>query len=51
MGQQCMYEVYGGTVSFAGEIVHGKVSPISHDGRGCFKGVPQDVKVCIPSCL
>lgn len=45
MGQQCMYEVFGGKVTSAGEIVHGKVSPIKHDGQGCFKGVPQDVKV------
>ena len=46
MGLQCMYEVFGGKVTFAGEIIHGKVSPIGHDGKGCFKGVPQDVKVC-----
>ena len=31
-------------VSFAGEIVHGKVSRVRHDGRGCFKDLPQGVK-------
>lgn len=42
MGQQCMYEVYGGKVSYAGDIVHGKASSIKHDSRGIFKGVPQN---------
>ncbi|CAO3634820.1 unnamed protein product [Mucor hiemalis] len=42
MGLQCMFEVYGGTVSYAGEILHGKASPIKHDSRGVFKGVPQN---------
>ncbi|GAA5802675.1 bifunctional tryptophan synthase trp1 [Helicostylum pulchrum] len=42
MGMQCMFEVYGGTVSYAGDIVHGKTSPIKHDNRGLFKGVPQN---------
>lgn len=45
MGMQCMFEVYGGTVSYAGEIIHGKASPIKHDSRGCFKGVPQNNQV------
>lgn len=43
MGQQCMVEVFGGEVSYAGEIVHGKTSAIKHDGKGCFTGVPQGV--------
>jgi anthranilate synthase/indole-3-glycerol phosphate synthase/phosphoribosylanthranilate isomerase len=42
MGMQCMFEVYGGTVSYAGDIVHGKTSPIKHDSRGLFKSVPQN---------
>ncbi|CAL9728843.1 hypothetical protein MOUN0_E07030 [Monosporozyma unispora] len=45
MGQQCMYEVFGGKVGFAGEIVHGKTSPITHDNKGFFKNVPQGVLV------
>ena len=31
-------------VSYAGEIVHGKASRVRHDGRGCFKDVPQGIK-------
>jgi anthranilate/para-aminobenzoate synthase component II len=33
-----MFEVYGGTVTHAGEIVHGKTSPMHHDGKGVFAG-------------
>lgn len=43
MGQQCMVEVFGGKVSYAGEIVHGKTSTVKHDGKGAFAGVPQGV--------
>jgi anthranilate/para-aminobenzoate synthase component II len=35
-----MFEVFGGVVTHAGEIVHGKTSQMTHDGRGCFAGVP-----------
>ena len=27
--------------SYAGEIMHGKLSRIRHDARGCFRGLPQ----------
>ena len=29
---------------YAGEIMHGKVSRIRHDNRGCFKGLPQGIE-------
>jgi len=45
LGEQCMYELYGGTVTYAGEIVHGKTSIISHDGKGVFAGIPQDIQI------
>ena len=32
------------SVRFAGEIMHGKVSRVRHDGRGCFKDIPQGIK-------
>jgi anthranilate synthase / indole-3-glycerol phosphate synthase / phosphoribosylanthranilate isomerase len=44
LGHQCIYEVYGGHVDGAGEIVHGKTSIISHDERGVFAGLPQDFR-------
>lgn len=45
MGQQCIFSVFGGEVSYAGEIVHGKTSTISHDAKGMFKDVPQGIAV------
>ncbi|KAG7837810.1 hypothetical protein KL942_004222 [Ogataea angusta] len=45
MGQQCIFEEFGGDVEYAGEIVHGKTSTIKHDNKGMFKNVPQDVAV------
>ncbi len=41
LGHQCIAEVYGGAVVRASELVHGKTSPISHDGAGVFAGLPQ----------
>jgi anthranilate synthase/aminodeoxychorismate synthase-like glutamine amidotransferase len=40
LGHQCIGQAYGGEVVHAGEIKHGKVSSILHDGRGVFKGLP-----------
>jgi anthranilate/para-aminobenzoate synthase component II len=33
-------QVFGGIVEKAGEQVHGKTSPIHHDGRTIFQGLP-----------
>ena len=40
LGHQSIGEAFGGSVKYAGEIVHGKTSVISHDGKGVFKGLP-----------
>jgi anthranilate synthase/aminodeoxychorismate synthase-like glutamine amidotransferase len=40
LGHQCIGEVYGATVAGAGEIVHGKTSHVTHDGKGVFAGLP-----------
>ncbi|EGV62831.1 anthranilate synthase / indole-3-glycerol phosphate synthase [Yamadazyma tenuis] len=45
MGLQCMFEVFGGSVTYAGEIVHGKTTTIHHDGKGMFTDIPQSVAV------
>ena len=39
LGHQCLAEAFGGKVVHAGEIRHGKTSPIHHDGKGLFAGV------------
>jgi anthranilate synthase component II len=43
LGHQCIGEAFGGTVSGAGEIRHGKISQVSHDGRGVFAGLPSPI--------
>lgn len=40
LGNQCIAEVYGGDVVRAGRLMHGKTSPIIHQGRGVFRGLP-----------
>ena len=40
LGHQCIGQAFGGEVVHAGEIKHGKISSILHDGRGVFKGLP-----------
>ncbi|QSZ37609.1 hypothetical protein DSL72_008708 [Monilinia vaccinii-corymbosi] len=45
MGQQCILDVYGGEVVFAGEILHGKTSPLRHDSKGVYAGLSQDLPV------
>ena len=45
MGEQCIYSVYGGTVSQTGEILHGKTSPLRHDDKGMYAGLAQDLPV------
>lgn len=45
MGLQCIVSEMGGSIEYAGEIVHGKTSAITHDGRGCFQGLSQQLNV------
>jgi anthranilate synthase/aminodeoxychorismate synthase-like glutamine amidotransferase len=40
LGHQCIAEVYGGVVSRAPRLMHGKTSAIHHYGDGVFQGVP-----------
>jgi len=40
-----MIDLWGGEVSYAGEILHGKTSPLRHDTKGVYANVPQDVPV------
>ncbi|HMK84358.1 MAG TPA: aminodeoxychorismate/anthranilate synthase component II [Steroidobacteraceae bacterium] len=42
LGHQGIVEVFGGKVVRAARLMHGKVSPVRHDGRGVFKGLAQD---------
>ncbi|MPV38919.1 aminodeoxychorismate/anthranilate synthase component II [Georgenia subflava] len=40
LGHQALGEVYGGVVTHAAELMHGKTSRVSHGGSGVFAGVP-----------
>lgn len=37
--------MYGGDVSQTGEILHGKTSPLAHDGKGVYEGLSQGLPV------
>jgi anthranilate synthase component 2 len=40
LGHQSLVEAFGGTVGRAPRVMHGKASPVAHDGRGLFRGLP-----------
>ena len=41
LGHQAIGQAFGGQVVRAKAIMHGKTSPIIHEGRGVFGGMPQ----------
>ena len=40
LGHQSIGQVFGGRVVRAKTIMHGKTSPVHHDGKGVFRGLP-----------
>ena len=40
LGHQAIGEAYGGVVTRAGRVMHGKMSQLVHDGTGLFAGIP-----------
>ncbi|NEC26164.1 aminodeoxychorismate/anthranilate synthase component II [Streptomyces sp. SID8111] len=40
LGMQSMQVAYGGVVNRAPELLHGKTSPVLHEGKGVFAGLP-----------
>jgi anthranilate synthase component II len=62
LGHQCIGEAFGGTVSYAKELFHGKQSLIDHVGTSVFSGIDSPIKVAryhslavqqedLPDCL
>jgi anthranilate synthase/aminodeoxychorismate synthase-like glutamine amidotransferase len=41
LGHQALVEVFGGEVVRAPRLMHGKVSPVLHDGKGLYAGMTQ----------
>ncbi|HEY5294525.1 MAG TPA: aminodeoxychorismate/anthranilate synthase component II [Gaiellaceae bacterium] len=42
LGHQALVQAFGGEVGQARELVHGKATSVTHDGRGIFAGLPED---------
>ncbi len=62
LGHQSIGAAFGGTIVRAGRIMHGKTSPVNHDGMGVFSGLPSPFaamryhslvvdKETLPACL
>lgn len=62
LGHQSITEVFGGKVVRNSRLMHGKTSPVNHDGLGVFAGLPQPMLVgryhslvakadTLPACL
>ncbi|EKJ86803.1 anthranilate synthase component 2 [Leptospira meyeri] len=45
LGMQGMATVFGGEVVRANIAMHGKLSPIEHDGKGVFSGLTQGIEI------
>ncbi|WP_308546670.1 aminodeoxychorismate/anthranilate synthase component II [uncultured Selenomonas sp.] len=45
LGHQAIGEAFGGRVVRADAIVHGKTSPLRHNGKGLYAGLPQEIPV------
>jgi len=45
LGHQAIGQAYGGRIVRAQRVMHGKISPVTHDGRGVFAGLPSPFDV------
>src|SRR5439155_833058 len=47
LGHQAIVQTLGGEVGLAHELVHGKATMVTHDGRGIFAGLPEGFLVAL----
>ena len=45
LGHQAMAQAFGATVVRAAKVMHGKTSPITHNGQGVFQGLANPLTV------
>ena len=45
LGHQAIGQAFGGKIVRAQRVMHGKLSPVTHDGRGVFAGLPSPFEV------
>jgi len=45
LGHQSLVQHFGGRIVRAPRLMHGKTSPVTHDGRTLFEGLPQPLEV------
>ncbi|ECY7822143.1 aminodeoxychorismate synthase component 2 [Salmonella enterica subsp. enterica serovar Infantis] len=45
LGHQAMAQAFGASVVRAGKVMHGKTSPVTHNGQGVFRGLPSPLTV------
>ncbi len=62
LGHQAIGQAFGGRIVPAARVMHGKLSPVTHDGRGVFAQIPSPFTVTryhslaidrqsVPACL
>jgi anthranilate synthase component 2 len=44
LGHQAIVEAFGGDIGQARSLLHGKSSPVEHDGKGVFAGLPGTIE-------
>jgi len=44
LGHQGIGYVYGGEITHAGKVMHGKISKIKHNGKNMFEGLPNPIE-------
>ena len=47
LGHQALIQAFGGKVVHAGEVLHGKVSRVSHDNEAMFKDLANPMPVAL----